>query len=464
MAQNKNIYLLGIVLAIVVNVFSWHLPFFWDTILTSTITQHFFFHGFGNFISPSQYDAGHPPFFYIYVTGFYHIFGKNLFAAHLSILPFTILGIVSFIQLLQHFSFSKQQQIFGVVLYFSIPAIITQNILVSYDAVLLSLYLAAFVAFLKDKKILFSFLLIGIVGISLRGLFCLISLSITIYFLLKKDIKSWMNWSFYFVPSILIIAVWYVYHYTQTGWFLSTNATGWSQQRGFVNTVGFLKNSLSIARCFSDLGIVILSLLSLYYFIQKKKIDNFILIALIPIIIFSISFLPYSNPINHRYFLIVYVLMIPIVIQFLSNKKLILSVLTILVLWFGNLQIYPVPISNGWDCTLAHLSYFKCEDDFNKICDKVWLDKIKDIGTVFPMNASLYQTKMHFDTIKKINVHEKKLDSTQMVLFSNIGNDFSDEQIIELKNWPILYQTKHGVVELILYDNPKNIFDKVIIH
>ena len=127
MAQNKNIYLLGIVLAIVVNVFSWHLPFFWDTILTSTITQHFYEYGFGNFISPSQYDAGHPPFFYIYVTGFYHIFGKNLFAAHLSILPFTILGIVSFIQLLQHFSFTKKQQIFGVVLYFSIPAIISQN-------------------------------------------------------------------------------------------------------------------------------------------------------------------------------------------------------------------------------------------------------------------------------------------------------------------------------------------------
>ncbi|MBK6274912.1 MAG: hypothetical protein IPF58_09515 [Saprospirales bacterium] len=363
MAQNKNIYLLGIVLAIVVNVFSWHLPFFWDTILTSTITQHFFFHGFGNFISPSQYDAGHPPFFYIYVTGFYHIFGKNLFAAHLSILPFTILGIVSFIQLLQHFSFSKQQQIFGVVLYFSIPAIITQNILVSYDAVLLSLYLAAFVAFLKDKKILFSFLLIGIVGISLRGLFCLISLSITIYFLLKKDIKSWMNWSFYFVPSILIILIWYVYHYTQTGWFLSTNAEGWSNQRGLVNTVGFLKNSLSIARCFFDLGIIILSLLSLYYFIQKKKIDNFILIAFVPAIIFSISFLPYSNPINHRYFLIVYVLMIPIVIQFLSNKKLILSVLTILVLWFGNLQIYPVPISNGWDCTLQCVNFNSCMQD-----------------------------------------------------------------------------------------------------
>ena len=457
MAQNKNIYLLGIVLAIVVNVFSWHLPFFWDTILTSTITQHFFFHGFGNFISPSQYDAGHPPFFYIYVTGFYHIFGKNLFAAHLSILPFTILGIVSFIQLLQHFSFTKKQQIFGVVLYFSIPAIITQNILVSYDAVLLSLYLAAFVAFLKDKKILFSFLLIGIVGISLRGLFCLISLSITIYFLLKKDIKSWMNWSFYFVPSILIISTWYLYHYTQTGWFLSTNAEGWSNQRGLVNTVGFLKNSLSIARCFFDLGIVILSLLSLYYFIQKKKIDNFILIAFVPAIIFSISFLPFSNPINHRYFLIVYVLMIPIVIQFLSNKKMILSVLTILVLWFGNLQIYPVPISNGWDCTLQCVNYNSCMQDFYFMNNREKsVDRTK-IGSVFPMIASVYQTEMLDDTLRLINVNTKSIDSISSILYSNVGNDFSDEQIKQLKKWNTYATFKHGLVEIILlYQNPKN--------
>ncbi len=457
MAQNKNIYLLGIVLAIVVNVFSWHLPFFWDTILTSTITQHFYEYGFGNFVSPSQYDAGHPPIFYIYVTGFYHIFGKNLFAAHLSILPFTILGIVSFIQLLQHFSFSKQQQIFGVVLYFSIPAIITQNILVSYDAVLLSLYLAALVGFLKNKKILFLFLLIGIVGISLRGLFCLISLSITIYFFLKKDIKNWCNWNLYFVPSILIISIWYAYHYMQTGWFLSTNADGWSNQRGLVNTVGFLKNSLSIARCFFDLGIVILSLLSFFYFIQKKKIDNFILIAFVPAIIFSISFLPFSNPINHRYFLIVYVLMIPIVIQFLSNKKMILSVLTILVLWFGNLQIYPVPISNGWDCTLQCVNYNSCMQDFYFMNNREKsVDRTK-IGSVFPMIASVYQTEMLDDTLRLINVNTKSIDSISSILYSNVGNDFSDEQIKQLKKWNTYATFKHGLVEIILlYQNPKN--------
>ena len=132
---------------------------------------------------PAEFDAGHPPLFYVYVSCIYLILGKNLMAAHLSMLPFTILGIISFIQLLHYFSFSKKQQFIGVILFFSIPAVITQQTLVSYDAVLLSLYLAALVSYLNNKKILFSFILIGIVGITLRGLFCLAALSATIYFL-----------------------------------------------------------------------------------------------------------------------------------------------------------------------------------------------------------------------------------------------------------------------------------------
>ena len=90
--KNYNIYLLAIVLAVLINIFSWHLPFFWDTILTSTITQHFFEHGFQNLMVPAEFDAGHPPLFYMYVSCCYLILGKNLMATHLSMLPFTILG------------------------------------------------------------------------------------------------------------------------------------------------------------------------------------------------------------------------------------------------------------------------------------------------------------------------------------------------------------------------------------
>ncbi len=99
--QNKNNrlpYILGIACTFAVNDFSWQHPFFWDTLLTSTITQYYYDHGFGNLILPLTMDAGHPPLFYVYVTCFYKLLGKSLFAAHLSMLPFTILGIVSFLK------------------------------------------------------------------------------------------------------------------------------------------------------------------------------------------------------------------------------------------------------------------------------------------------------------------------------------------------------------------------------
>ena len=453
--KNNNIYLLAIVLAILLNIFSWHLPFFWDTILTSTITQHFYDYGFHDFITPAQFDAGHPPLFYIYVTAFYHLFGKNLMAAHLSMLPFTILGIVSFISLLQHFSFSKAQQIMGVILFFAIPAVITQNTLVSYDAVLLSLYLASLTAYLKNNKMLLAFLVFGMLGITLRGLFCVASLSVTIFFLENKQFKTWFKWNVIFVPAIILIAVWYMYHYTHTGWFFATKAEGWSEQRGLADALGLLKNGFSIARCFFDLGILILTSLSLFYVIQKRKLDKYTLLWLIPAIIFLVAFLPFTNPINHRYFLIVYLMMLFPVLQFLSERKRIYSILTTLILLLGHFQIYPVPISNGWDCTLAHLSYFKCREKTNFLLEYHTRFINKSIGTVFPMNTSLYQTDMMNDSVRILNINGKLIDSLQYIVFSNVANDFSDEQIRELKSWRELYSFKSGFARMILYENPK---------
>lgn len=453
--KNNNIYLLAIVLAILLNVFSWQLPFFWDTILTSTITQHFYEHGFQGFITPSQLDAGHPPLFYIYVTCFYYLFEKTLLAAHVSMLPFTILGIVSFISLLQHFSFSKAQQVTGVLLYLAIPAVITQNTMVSYDAVSLSLYLAALSAYLKNYKMVFAFVVFGMLGITLRGLFCVASLSATIFFTENKQFKAWFRWNVLFAPAIVIAFAWYIYHYTQTGWLFATKAEAWTEQRGLADAMGLLKNGFSIARCFFDLGILILTSLSVFYFIQKRKLDKYTLLWLIPAIVFSIAFLPFTNPINHRYFLIVYVMMLFPVIQFLSERKRIYIVFTTLILLLGHFQIYPVPISNGWDCTLEYTSYSYLRNEYLNSFKVNSFINISQTGTVFPMNASLFQTNMKNDTVKLMNINGKSIDSIPCILFSNIGNDFSNEQIEQLQKWDTIYRSQEGLVYLVLLANPQ---------
>lgn len=447
------IYLYAGLLALCLNVLSWHDPFFWDSILTSTISQYFYEHGFGNFISPAIYDAGHPPLFYIYVTLFFKVFGRSLFAAHLSMLPLALLGVCSFVRLLQRLSFSLRQQFVGITLFFAIPAVSSQFTLVSYDATLLSFYLAALVAYLERRKMLFALLVILISGVSLRGPFCWVALSLSIA-LLSRDIKIWIRWNLLFLPAAFLISAWYIYHAEQTGWLFSTNNPGWRTQRGLADLIGIFRNLFAVARTFVDLGIFILSVLCCFYAIEKRRVESLLALALFPAMVFAFFFLPFRNPINHRYFLIVYVLMIPGVLKFLEGKKIIYSILTVLIVFLGNFQLYPKQISNGWDCTLVHRDYFSLKKMADEELKRRHIVKAQ-VGTVFPMNASACQTDLDNDSTRMINVNGEEIDTLHYILYSNIGNDFSDEQLIQLNRWKPCWSEHKGQVGIFLLQNPQ---------
>jgi len=453
--KNKRIYIVAFFIAIFINVFSWHLPFFWDTILTSTITQYFYENGFQNFIPPAQWDAGHPTLFYVYITMFYKIFGRDLIVAHFAMLPFLFLLSYSFILLMRQFSFSLEQQLFGIILLFSIPAVLTQSTLISYDIVLLSLYLSALVAYFKNKKFYFMFILIGMMSITLRGVFGAFALSITIYFLEDRKIKNWFNWNLFLLPGFILFIAWSFFHFKNTGWYFSTNSTAWANQRGIVDVNGFIKNILSIVRCYIDMGIIVLSVCFFWSFLKFKISNKLFIISFVPLIFFSISFLPFTNPINHRYFLIVYVLMLLPILLLLKEIKFVYKKIIVFLLVLGHFQIYPIPISNAWDCTLTYISYAKCMDDFYLHNSKYLKINSNKIGSVFPMVTSLKQTHLLEDTTRLVSVHAQSIDLIPYVLFSNIGNDFSDEQIQQLKNWNVVSQYNSYPIELILYQNPK---------
>jgi hypothetical protein len=452
---NKNSFILAFVLSVTINTVSWQLPFFWDTILTSTITQFFFENGFGNFITPADFDAGHPPLFYSYVTCFYHLFGKSLFSAHLSMLPFILISLCSFIVILYNLKFSPRQIQTGLLLLFCIPAVITQHLMVSYDVVLLSMYLLALAAFLNNQKTLFVLAAILMTGVSLRGLFCIASLSVTLFFLQQMNYRRWLSWNLLLLPAVFSSAGWYTFHYMQTGWMFSTDASGWSTQRGLADFSGIVKNGISILRILADYGVILLTLISLFQFIKIRKPDAGIFLWLVPVLIFSMAILPLSNPVNHRYFLIVYVLMIPGVLLFIQHRKRIYTVLVVLVLISGNLLIYPVPVSNGWDCTLAHISYFSQRKELMTKMEAYKLSSAQ-VGTVFPMNTSLYQTDMQLNTERLVNVNGLSVDSMPFILYSNIGNDFSDSQLIQIRTWKQRHVSRKGQVEMVLFENPKN--------
>ena len=402
--QRYAIWFVAAGLAIGWNVQSWHSPFFWDTILTSGVSQYYLAHGFRDLILPANLDAGHPPLFYIYITGCFKLLGKSLLVAHVSMLPFLLTGIFSFIRLLQKMEFPVKAQWIGLLLFWAIPAVATQYSLVSYDAVLLSLYLLSLVLFLEHKKIAFSIVLLLIGGITGRGIFAIASIFISCIVLHRSKIRSWI---IAFVPAVLFYLGWYLYHYKRTGYVFSPD-NGWSGQRGLADVMQLFRNGISIIRVLLDMGIVFLLGYNVFAFLKIRKLPFRYLIGLIPFVIFSFSFLFLTNPINHRYYLVVYVLMLLPVLKLLAETKWIFSFILMILLIAGHFQIYPGKISNAWDSTLAHLPYHGLRKEFIAYADNAGIDRSR-IGTVFPMNTSLMQTNLSGDTARMINVNGLKI-------------------------------------------------------
>jgi hypothetical protein len=54
-----------------------------------------------------------------------------------------------------------------------------------------------------------------------------------------------------------------------------------------------------------------------------------------------------------------------------------------------------------------------------------------------------------------MNINGKSIDSIPCILFSNIGNDFSNEQIEQLQKWDTIYRSQEGLVYLVLLANPQ---------
>ena len=177
------------------------------------------------------------------------------------------------------------------------------------------------------------------------------------------------------------------------------------------------------------------------------------LLWLVPAVLLSLSFLPFSNPINHRYYLVVLVAMIPALVLWLSHQHKLTSVVVVLLVLCGHIQLYPGTISNGWDCTLAHADYFPLRRQLEDFLAINTIDK-SEIGTVFPMNNSLRQSHMDTDSVRMRNIHGETMDSLPYILYSNIGNDFSDEQVAALQHWPVSWKGEKGMVRLVLYQNP----------
>lgn len=441
--------------------------FFWDTIQLGSKHAHFFYdNNFSKIFLPDEIDSGHIPAFGFYLALCWKIFGKSLFVSHFAMLPFLI-GIVWQAYLLLKKYIEKKYIYLALTLFLADATLLAQATLISPDIPLIFLFLMALNSVLKYNKLMLSIAVLGLFLVSMRGMmvsFAILLIDITqnlkfskvkdtILYLLKKSVI--------YLPAFLVFVGFELFHYKIKGWIGYHENSQWAECFKQVDFHGFLHNFAVLIWRLVDFGRIFLwiatNFLIIKYFKNCKKDKKFLQIIIFFIIILiclSATFVLYKNLSGHRYILPVYLvfslLTIYLIFEKIKNKKTKYIVFTVLLvgLLSGNFWIYPDKISQGWDSSMAYLPYFNLR---NKMMNymKTQNIKIEDVACVFPNEC-----EQKFLDLSNINQRHQalNLDSNEYVLYSNIYNDFTDEEVKKMKtDFILVRECKHLNIFICLY-------------
>jgi hypothetical protein len=114
----------------------------------------------------------------------------------------------------------------------------------------------------------------------------------------------------------------------------------------------------------------------------------------------------------------------------------------------GHFWIYPDSVAKGWDATLAHVPYFELRRDATAFLDEKNIP-LETVGSDYPNLAPFSVTDLNNDPR---SFKPKDLQTDRYVLYSNIFNGFSDEELANLQtHWQVVKSWKKGQVKMIVY-------------
>jgi hypothetical protein len=126
-------------------------------------------------------------------------------------------------------------------------------------------------------------------------------------------------------------------------------------------------------------------------------------------------------------------------------------IFTAILLVSGFFWIYPDRISKGWDIMPLHYSYYKHREIMMQKIREQMIDP-GETGAGFPYEMSsavidLSEDKRHFASLD--------LQQNAYVLYSNISNDFTEEQMHTLQSsWNVVARSGQWPVYFVLYKRP----------
>ncbi len=451
-----------IVLAVVRN------PFFWDKdVLNSKQAQWLLENNF-RLIFPVNLDAGYFPAFSYLLAASWKLFGKSLITAHLLMLPFA-LGVIYQLKRFLSYFFSDKNAIFLTILIIAIDStFLSQVIVFSTDLPMLFFFLYAVNSILYHKKWALSVGIIGLCmshfrGIPLSGALWLYM----IYFHRKEQKFLWKNiltGTRAFIPAIIFVIGYYSYHYYQTGWLLKHDASPWRTCYEPVDVQGFIRNFIILIWRFVDFGKLFYWLPLLFFighfrrrFIIDKKFRDLSILLFLIIIITAPSMLLFKVLAGHRYLIPIYVLAacLSMYLLFHSNlKQKILRTMYALVftgILSGYFWTYPDHIAKGWDATVMHVPFHSLKLNVIEYMNEKNI-KFSEVGSGIPNTYELKYTHLTEDNRR---FHHRDFSKDNYIFYTNIINDFTDEELNLLKSkWIPVQKYRYLQVKVILYQNP----------
>jgi len=435
-------------------------PFFGDTVLYSHQADWYLKSGFSSLILPNDLDAGHPPFFSIYLAMGWNIFGQSLWVAHALMLPVLLCLAWALVNCISYF-LPPSARLAGLVLVLAEPTLMAQATLPANDLVIVTAILLSITGIYKRNSHLIGLAFLAGGSVSLRGIIYwpVIVLFAGLYFpTLRYAWKFWLKVFVYTFPLML----WFAWHYFHSGWLTTPHSENWKSQHAFTDFDGIIHNFLSVIFRFVDHGRIFISLTALsgilYLWLKPKgKLPPLAFLLCAGITLHLILFLPYNNPPGHRYFLTWFILMAlyavrVIYIDFPGKRRVYL--LLLFASLSGHFWIYPDTIAKGWDSSLAYLPWVRHREAALTYMKQQMIIPEKT-GTSFPLRHAGRYSHLNGENWQ---MPEKDLNTQVYVLYSNLCSGFSEEEISILeKQWDIEQSWGTWPVRMILYRNPEQI-------
>lgn len=449
--------------------------FFWDTIQLGSKHAHFYYEsGFSYLLLPPEIDSGHPPLFGMYLAVGWLLFGKSLLTSHLLMLPFVCLLIYQWYHLGKHLGGEQLLPYFMLLLLVD-PVVASQSILISPDLPLMGLFLLLLNSILHKNVNGKMWAILGLGMISMRGMmvgFLLFFWEWLVYN--KKEniggrIPHFLSLLWPYLPGGLLAMAFLGYHYVARGWVGFHENSEWAPSFALADGKQLLKNIAVLVWRWLDFGRVFISLAFAGMFLTliskrgwkaawKENINRqFALLLVFLLAGLSFSFLRYAGLQQHRYLLPLFLIMTVFFYLFLlhfpstllkpKRKRLVLLVIC-LGLFSGNFWVYPDKISQGWDSTLAHWPHYELRTDVLNYLEEEGI-ALERVGTAFPEIGPL---KFKDLSEESTGFKQKDLLRDSYILYSNIMNDFTDEEIDELRSeWKLIYRSVKWNIKMELY-------------